>query len=147
MKKKKAPLNTTLHPDAALGDFDSFEELFKQAEQQLAYWVEGAKNEFTEKTVRRMQELNVTRTELADRLGKKQPHITRLLRGNNNFTIETMVQIAEALDCHFRCHLEPAECETVWINILRENPELIGNELEEPELEPNDEDANLTIAA
>lgn len=146
MKKQKAPLNTTLRPDTAFGDFDSFEELFKQAEQQLEYWVEGAKIEFTEKTVRRMQELNVTRTELADRLGKKQPHITKLLSGNNNFTIETMVQIAEALECHFRCHLEPAECETHWVDLLRTEPEAIDSELEAPE-EPVYEDADITIAA
>lgn len=147
MKKKKAPLNTTLRPDTALGDFDSFAELFQQAEQRLEYWVEGSKNEFTEKTVRRMQELNVSRTELADRLGKKQSHITKLLSGNNNFTIETMVQIAEALKSHFRCHLEPTDCETVWINVLRERPQLIASELEQPELESSNEDANLTIAA
>ncbi|MFP4166427.1 MAG: helix-turn-helix domain-containing protein [Opitutales bacterium] len=147
MKKKKAPLNTSLRPDAAFGDFDSFAELFQQVEQRLEYWVEGAKNEFTEKTVRRMQELDVTRTELAERLGKKQSHITKLLGGNNNFTIETMVRIAEALDCHFRCHLEPVDCDTHWVDLVRTGSEPIRNEPKEPQTEPENEDADITIAA
>lgn len=147
MKNLKEHSNMINNPDAPYEKFNSFEELFEQARQRLDYWVEGAKIEFTEKIVERMGSLEISRKELADRLGKKQSHVTRLLGGSNNFTIETMVQIAEALDCHFRCHLEPSECETVWINVLREKPELIGNELEEPKLEPNDEDANLTLAA
>jgi len=86
---------------------DSFESLFEQAEKRLDYKVEGAKNEFTEKIVRRMEESGISRSELADRLGKKKPQITRLLKGNNNFTVETMVEIADALGCNYRSHLEP----------------------------------------
>jgi plasmid maintenance system antidote protein VapI len=135
-----------LHNDGPYADFDSFEELFDQARQRLDFWVEGAKNEFSEKTVQRMQELNVTRTELAERLGKKQPHITKLLSGNNNFTIETMVQIAEALDCHFRCHLEPANCQTHWVDIVR--PQVLEVELEKEETTAiSDTDANFASAA
>lgn len=91
---------------------DSFESLFAQAEQRLDYKIEGAKNEITEKIVLRMEEVGITRSELADRLNKKKPQITRFLRGNNNFTIATMVEIADALGCNYRSHLEPRDCET-----------------------------------
>jgi plasmid maintenance system antidote protein VapI len=131
MKKGKEPSNTNQHLDGPYADFDSFEELFDQARQRLDYRVEGAKNEFTEKTVRRMQALGVTRTELAERLGKKQSHITKLLGGSNNFTIETMVQISEALECHFRCHLEPANCQTHWVDMIRPQALVVKNEQEE----------------
>jgi len=112
MKKQKEPLDMNQRLDGPYAGFDSFEELFEQARRRLDYWVEGAKIEFTEKIVERMDTLGISRKELAEKLGKKQSHITRLLSGNNNFNIENMVQIAEALDCHFRCHLEPVECET-----------------------------------
>jgi transcriptional regulator with XRE-family HTH domain len=105
-------------------DFDSFEDLFEQAEKRLDYKVEGAKNDFTETVVRRMEETEVTRSELAERLGKQKPQITKLLRGNNNFTIETMVEIANALGCNYRSHLEPKECEAMWLNVTREKVSL-----------------------
>ena len=105
-------------------DFDSFEDLFEQAEKRLDYKVECAKNDFTETVVRRMEETEVTRSELAERLGKQKPQITKLLRGNNNFTIETMVEIANALGCNYRSHLEPKECEAMWLNVTREKVSL-----------------------
>ena len=107
---------------------DSFESLFTQAEKRLDYKVEGAKNEITEKIVCRMVEAGVTRSELADQLGKKKPQMTRLLRGSNNFTVETMVEIADALGCNYRSHLEPKDCETVWLNVMREKVTLPGED-------------------
>ncbi len=119
MKNQKEQSDTQAIHEDAYAEFDSFEELLDQALKRLDYWVEGAKNEFTEITVRRMQALGISRSELAQRLGKKQSHVTKLLGGNNNFTIETMVQIAEALGCHFRCHLEPTSCQTHWVDVAR----------------------------
>lgn len=111
-------------------DFDSFDSLFAQAEKRLDYKVEGAKNEFTETVVCRMEEIGISRSELADRLGKKKPQISKLLRGNNNFTVETMVEIADALGCNYRSHLEPKECEAIWLNVMREK--VTFDNLEEP---------------
>lgn len=105
-------------------DFDSFDELFEQAEQRLDYKIEGAKLEFTETIVRRMEETEVTRSALAERLGKLKPQISKLLRGNNNFTIATMVEIADALGCNYRSHLEPKDCDAVMWNVTREKVSL-----------------------
>ncbi len=146
MKKGRKPSNTNQRLEGPYADFDSFEELFDQARQRLDYRVEGAKNEFTEKTVRRMQALDMTRTELAERLGKKQSHITKLLAGSNNFTIETMVQIAEALDCHFRCHLEPANCQTHWVDMV--HPQVLVVDQDQQETTAiSDSDATFASAA
>ena len=99
-------------------EFNSFEELFEQAEERLDYHVEGAKNDFTEQLVNRMDAIEMTRSELAERLGKKKPQITRLLRGNNNFTLETMVEIADAMDCTLSSTLKPKESKVVWLKDL-----------------------------
>lgn len=72
----------------------------------------------------RMEEVGITRSELADRLNKKRPKITHLLRGNNNFTIATMVEIADALGCNYRSHLEPREGETMWLTIAEKKVSL-----------------------
>jgi transcriptional regulator with XRE-family HTH domain len=99
-------------------EFDSFAGLFEQAEQRLDYNVEGAKNDFTEQLVNRMEAIEMTRAELAERLGKKKPQITRFLRGNNNFTLETMVEIADAMDCTLTTTLKPKESKVIWLKDL-----------------------------
>lgn len=147
MKRNKEHSNTTRSPEGPYADFDSFEALFEQSRQRLDYWVEGAKNEFTEKTIRRMQELGISRTELAARLEKKQPQITKLLRGDNNFTIETMVQIAVALDCQIRCHLEPSECETRWVDVVKSRLEPLEIEPAQPISLEEFDDASISFAA
>lgn len=64
-----------------------------------------------QKTSHRIEEAGITRSELANRLNKKNPQITRLLRGDNNFIVKTMEVIPEDLGCNYRPHLEPKDCE------------------------------------
>jgi hypothetical protein len=87
--------------------FTSFEEFFQQAEERPEYWIERAKLEFTREMLVRMEQLGVTRTELAKRLDVQPGLVTRLASGNNNFTLETMVRIALALGSIYRAHLQP----------------------------------------
>jgi|HubBroStandDraft_4_1064222.scaffolds.fasta_scaffold975229_1 transcriptional regulator with XRE-family HTH domain len=86
--------------------FDSFDEFFEQAEKRPEYWIEGAKLEFTREVLAEMRSSGVSKGELASRLGVQPGMVTRLLSGNNNFELATMVRIARALNCQFRCHLQ-----------------------------------------
>jgi len=63
------------------------------------FLAEEAILEFTEKLVAKMQEQKVSRAELAKRLDVSKSFITKLLNGNPNMTIKTMVAIAAMLDC------------------------------------------------
>lgn len=101
---------------------DPFARLFAKVEKSPRYWEELARLEFTEKILARMSELSVNRTELAERLDVQPSLVTRLLSGQNNFEMGTMVRIARALNCDFRSHLQPAGTETMWINVLKEEP-------------------------
>jgi len=105
-----------------IGTFGSFEELFKLAEDRPSYWEELGKLEFTEEMLARMKERGISKGQLAVRLQAKPAFITRLVSGHNNFTIETMVRVARALDCEFRCHLQPTGTKACWINVLKEAP-------------------------
>jgi len=60
----------------------------------------------------RMELTGTTRTELADRLGVKPPRVTRILQGNDNFTLRTVSQVAEALGCRLVFALEPCDAST-----------------------------------
>lgn len=86
----------------------SFHELYQEAEQAEAFWVAGAILELTEEVVRRMGEQGVSRSELARRLGTSPAYVTKLLRGNANLTLATMVRLARALESELHCHLTPA---------------------------------------
>lgn len=97
--------------------FKTFDDFFAQARSHIDYWIEGVKTEFTENVLAKMEQKNISNSDLARLLNVKPSHVTKLLKGNNNFTIDTMVKIAEVLNCHFRCHLEPADCKTHWIDI------------------------------
>jgi transcriptional regulator with XRE-family HTH domain len=63
------------------------------------FLAEEAILEFTEKLVAKMQEQKISRAELAKRLDVSKSFITKLLNGNPNMTIKTMVAIAAMLDC------------------------------------------------
>jgi transcriptional regulator with XRE-family HTH domain len=60
----------------------------------------------------RMELIGTTRTELASRLGVKPPRVTRILQGNDNFTLRTVSRIADALGCRLVVTLEPLDAPT-----------------------------------
>jgi ribosome-binding protein aMBF1 (putative translation factor) len=86
-----------------------FTGLLAEARQHLDYWVAGAENAFTEELARAMDEQDVSRTELARRIGTSPAYITKVLRGNANFTLTTMTKLALAVGMQLRVRLEPAE--------------------------------------
>lgn len=104
------------------GSFDSFEQFFAQSEQRPGYWVELAKLDFTREVLERMRSLDVSKSQLATKLEAQPALVTRLLSGRNNFELATMVRIARALDCEFRCHLQPTGTKTCWIDVLNDEP-------------------------
>ena len=103
---------------ASFDQFDSFDEFFKQAERKPGYWLETAKLEFTSEVLGRMNDLGVGKSALAKLLDVQPGMVTRLLSGRNNFELATMVRIARALECEFRCHLQPCGTKTSWIDVL-----------------------------
>ena len=46
-----------------------------------------------------MVEKNITKTDLAKKIGVSKAYITKVLRGEANFTVETMVKFSMALGC------------------------------------------------
>ncbi len=103
-----------------------FGELFKEAERGTRYWVERAVLEFTEDVVGRLKAKGISRTELARRIDASPAYVTKILRGNTNFTLESMVRIAQALGCSLRTHLQPDGARTHWFDMLEMPPVQTG---------------------
>lgn len=97
-------------------DFD-FSGFFERAKDQTAFHAEGLILEFTEEMVRRMEELSLSKSDLARRLDTSPAYITKLLRGTSNFTVETMVKVASALECEVRLKLQPEGAHSNWFDI------------------------------
>jgi transcriptional regulator with XRE-family HTH domain len=74
----------------------SFKELFDQAKGRDTYWVASLILDFTEGLHKMMEANGVSRSELARRLGVSPAYITKVLRGNVNFTLDSMVRLVRA---------------------------------------------------
>ena len=96
-----------LHVNKRETTSDRFANLFKQFEQSDTYHIDGAKLEISEQIYLAMEQQGVSNAELARRLGKSRAYITKVLQGNVNFTIESVVKIARALGHKFDFQFVP----------------------------------------
>jgi transcriptional regulator with XRE-family HTH domain len=85
----------------------SFSALFKAAERHEEYWTERAIIEFTEALSRWMEEKKISQADLAAAIGVSQPYISKVLKGNVNFTLATMTKLAHALGAEVHINLSP----------------------------------------
>ena len=85
----------------------SFDELYKERKQKDAYWVADAIYSFTEELNRLAAIEGISRAELARRLGTSAAYISKVFRGDVNFTVESMVRLARAVGARVHIHLAP----------------------------------------
>lgn len=100
---------------------NEFDKLFEGIERDPEYIAIHAIHDFTLAIERRMLELGISRAALAERLGVSRPHVTQLLRGETNFTIESMVNLAVAVEGSVHISVEDmvcAETEIDWFDHL-----------------------------
>jgi plasmid maintenance system antidote protein VapI len=80
---------------------------FKRIEASEEFHYEAAKVEFAIELGRLIRASGVKKSVLADRMGVRRPMISKLLRGDANVTIETMVKAARALGSKLHIKLAP----------------------------------------
>jgi transcriptional regulator with XRE-family HTH domain len=88
----------------AVTDYDAFEvssvpnrRLLRQEELIL---------EITEALSEALEKEGITKTELAERLGKTKGFVSQILAGGRNLTLRTIADVADALNCHLSIHCE-----------------------------------------
>ena len=84
-----------------------FREKLDEFQDDQEFRTEQAIIDFTERVVAAMHERGMSRVELAQRLGVSKAFVTKLLNGNPNLTIRTMVAIADALECKLLIDIPP----------------------------------------
>lgn len=102
---------------------ERYRQLLERAEASPVYWHEVAVVEFTEDLCRLMAEKEVSRAELARRMGTSRAYITKLLGGNANFTLATMVKLAMALDGALHLHIADQRAVTRWQDEIPGEPQ------------------------
>ena len=95
-------------------DFERYQKMFQEAEEHADYWIDGPITEFIEDLARLMEEQGVNRAELARRMGTSRAYITKMLGGNANFTLLTMVKLAMVLDGAVHIHISDKRAVTRW---------------------------------
>ncbi len=97
---------------------EKYREFLERVETSPHYWHEVPVLEFTEDLLRRMEEQEISRAELARRMGTSRAYITRLLGGDANFTLMTMVKLSMAVGGALHVHISDQKATTRWQDTL-----------------------------
>lgn len=99
-----------------------FAELFHRLAESEDYLIDALKVEIAEQIYAAMEQQNVKKAELARRLGTSRAYVTKLLQGNVNFTIDSLVKVARVLDCQLDIQLAYKHLERHWEQPHKEAP-------------------------
>jgi transcriptional regulator with XRE-family HTH domain len=83
--------------------------------------VESAILKFTELLSLRMKERGITTSALAEKINVKPPYVSKILRGTSNFTLDSIIKIASAVEADFVFDLVPKETNQKWNSFSGEN--------------------------
>jgi transcriptional regulator with XRE-family HTH domain len=94
-----------------------FSAIFERLEKSEEYELDALKVELCEQIYLIMEQEDIAKAELARRLKTSRAYITKLLQGSANFTLESLVKVARALECSVSVSLRPKaeeEFSSVW---------------------------------
>jgi transcriptional regulator with XRE-family HTH domain len=100
-----------------------FAEMMNRIKEAPEFRVDQIKFEITEEICKQMKANSITRTELAERLNSSKAYVTKMLRGNSNFTLESLVKIAEALGCELNVRMCPEGFKMPSLSVSHRNKE------------------------
>ncbi len=101
----------------------ALKEFVAKVAQEDHYWVERAKLEFSADLERHRRLQNLSGKDLAEKIGTSPAYISKVFRGDSNFTIETMVKLARAVGGRLEMKItEEAESTALWQKAYRARP-------------------------
>jgi antitoxin component HigA of HigAB toxin-antitoxin module len=75
----------------------NYAKLIKRAMGSVDYWTQLSIREFVRELTGRMDSEGLNRSDLAKKIGSSPSYITKILRGDANFTLESMNKLAMAV--------------------------------------------------
>jgi transcriptional regulator with XRE-family HTH domain len=89
--------------------FGWFSEVYDEVKSTFEFKLKTFELEITENIIALMKKRQISRTELAAKLETSKPAVSKFLNDGSNITIKRLLKIADALDCHLKLDLVPAE--------------------------------------
>ena len=93
----------------------SFKERLNAIKQTHNYRVERTKIEFVRGLSRLMRVKGISNSELAQKVDTSNAYITKALRGDCNFTIDSMVKLAHAVGANIHIHVADTAASVRWL--------------------------------
>lgn len=87
----------------------SFSQLYTDVQRSPEYVAAGVQFEVAMATENLMNKQGISNTQLAEAVGCSKPYITKILRGDSNFTILSLAKIACALNSELKITIQYRE--------------------------------------
>ncbi|MEW6203559.1 MAG: helix-turn-helix transcriptional regulator [bacterium] len=96
------------------------QRLLEELKDDPEFKLERLMLEINEDICRFMEERGITRAELAEKLGTSRAYITKMLNGNPNLTLRSLVNIAHALECEINIRFFEKETRIPNLSVYRQ---------------------------
>jgi plasmid maintenance system antidote protein VapI len=93
---------------------NKYSGLVARAKRSVAYWTRVAMRDFTEDLIGRMATRGMNNAALAAAAKVSPAYVTKVLRGSENFTLETMTKLAMAVGGKVHVHIADQSARTIW---------------------------------
>src|SRR5690606_6693715 len=93
----------------------SFKSRLSTIKKTHSYRVEKTKHEFVRGLTRLLKLKGISNSELAQRMETSNAYITKALRGDSNFTIDSMVKLAHAAGANLHIHVADINASVRWL--------------------------------
>jgi transcriptional regulator with XRE-family HTH domain len=97
-----------------------------RAKRGIEFWTRISIRDFTHDLLEKMSELNMNNAALAKAAGVSPAYVTKVMRGSENFTLQTMTKLARAVGGKVRIHIAPSDVQTDWIDRPSPTPVTVG---------------------
>lgn len=90
-----------------------FKDMLEEARDTLEFRLETIEIALTERILEIMEQKNISRSELAEKLNVSRAAVTKLLRNGSNMTLKRLIGIACALESEVEVRIEPRQVKKI----------------------------------
>jgi len=121
-----------------------FKEKLEYFKEDFGFRLETLILDLTEKICEKMQQKNISRTSLSKSLSVSPPAVTKILNGTSNFTLKTLLSLADALELDLNVSFkEKADVYSKVIDFSLRRSQAISEEEEQLDVSTADIDVYL----
>ncbi len=97
----------------------SLDALFESVKTKDTYWTSRAILEFTSDLYQLMKQRGKTKADTARVLKTSQAYMTKVFKGDVNFTIDSMVRLTRALGGKVHIHVVADNVDVRWFDVIK----------------------------